>query len=210
MNGLATSEAVAKTHAPLVQRAAAIMGSAASAPLAVLRGKGEPVPDGPCPCVTIERAAANRLSREARREHFALSYRDPAAAAPLAALVAALTPSGDPIAADPETLSILALADRLASSDIPVLINGPIHADRAGDRARKSAALARALSAITALAMGLDRDQPISAAVVTMLEAARKTVLGSVLQFDAVALNDLRTDVQDIANAFKSAAAEVQ
>jgi two-component system response regulator FlrC len=30
-----------------------------------------------------------------------------------------------PIAADPETLSILALADRLAASEIPVLINGP-------------------------------------------------------------------------------------
>jgi two-component system response regulator FlrC len=33
--------------------------------------------------------------------------------------------SGAPIAADPESLSVLALAERLAMSDIPVLINGP-------------------------------------------------------------------------------------
>ena len=30
-----------------------------------------------------------------------------------------------PIASDTESLSVLALADRLAASDIPVLINGP-------------------------------------------------------------------------------------
>lgn len=106
--------------------------------------------------------------------------------------------------ANPMQLVVLCY-EQLASA-----LGTAIHADRAGDRARKSAALARALSAITALAMGLDRDQPISAAVVTMLEAARKTVLGSVLQFDAEALNALKIDVQDIAIAFQTAAAEVQ
>lgn len=83
-----------------------------------------------------------------------------------------------------------------------------IHAEQAVDSARKSAALARALSAIAALAMGLDRDQPISDAITTMLEAARQTVLGSVLRFDQKALADLKTDVLDIANAFQAAASE--
>jgi len=125
MSGLAASEAVARGHAPLVHRAAAILGSASGHSGATLRGKGEAVPPGPGPCVLLERGSANRLRREERRGHFALTYRDPSAEAPLAALLAALTPAGMPIAADPETLSILALADRLAASEIPVLINGP-------------------------------------------------------------------------------------
>lgn len=40
-------------------------------------------------------------------------------------MVACATPPGAPIAADPESLSVLALAERLATSEIPVLINGP-------------------------------------------------------------------------------------
>ncbi|VWX50509.1 Fis family transcriptional regulator [Novosphingobium sp. 9U] len=39
--------------------------------------------------------------------------------------LAAMADPGGPIAADPESLSVFALADRLAVSDIPVLINGP-------------------------------------------------------------------------------------
>ncbi|MFM5950257.1 MAG: sigma 54-interacting transcriptional regulator, partial [Novosphingobium sp.] len=125
MSGLAVSESVARAHAPLVQRAAAILGSATGSSTAVLRGKGDPVPPGPGPNVLLERGATNQLRRENQRGHFSLAYRDPVADAPLAALLAALTQPGMPIAADPETLSILALADRLAASEIPVLINGP-------------------------------------------------------------------------------------
>lgn len=103
--------------------------------------------------------------------------------------------------ADPVQLVVLCY-EQLGSS-----LGTAIHAQGACDHARKSAALARALSAITALAMGLDRDQPIAAPIATMLEAARQTVLGSVLNFDAAALRSLQTDVLDIASAFKSAAA---
>src|SRR5215475_8598053 len=54
-----------------------------------------------------------------------LRYADGESEASLAALVACLTDAGDPIVADPESLAILALAERLADSEIPVLINGP-------------------------------------------------------------------------------------
>lgn len=54
-----------------------------------------------------------------------LSYGDPLSEATLAAAVASATRAGMPIAIDPESLSLLALADRLATSDIPVLITGP-------------------------------------------------------------------------------------
>ena len=123
MSGLTTSELAARAHAPLVQRAAAILGS--SGGTATLRGKGEPVQPGPGPSVLLERGAINALRREGQRGHFALTYRDPTSDAALAALIAAASAAGLPIAADPETLSILALADRLAASEIPVLINGP-------------------------------------------------------------------------------------
>ena len=54
-----------------------------------------------------------------------LTYADPVSEATFGALVALAAAGGGPVAADPESLSVLALADRLAQTDIPVLINGP-------------------------------------------------------------------------------------
>lgn len=54
-----------------------------------------------------------------------LTYADPVSEATFGALVALAAAGGGPVAADPESLSVLALADRLAGTDIPVLINGP-------------------------------------------------------------------------------------
>ena len=125
MIGLATSEAALRQHAPLVQRAAAIAGPGLGGGAAVLRCAGDPVPPGPGACITLVRGSTNTLERGAARGHLTLTYRDAAGDAPLAALVAALATPGMPIAADPETLSILALAERLAVSEIPVLIGGP-------------------------------------------------------------------------------------
>ena len=90
----------------------------------MLRCAGEPAPPGPGPSVTLERTSHNALRRAGPRGAFALSYRDPTSDAVLAALLAALAAPGMPIAADPETLSVLALAERLAVSEIPVLIGG--------------------------------------------------------------------------------------
>ena len=54
-----------------------------------------------------------------------LTYSDPIADSSIAALVALTYAGQGPVAADPASLSIIALADRLARTDIPVLINGP-------------------------------------------------------------------------------------
>jgi two-component system response regulator FlrC len=54
-----------------------------------------------------------------------LAYDDPTSEQSFAALVALICAAGGPVAADPESLAVLALADRLAGTDIPVLINGP-------------------------------------------------------------------------------------
>lgn len=125
MSRLATGEAAAKDHAQLVQRAVTAMGSAVGNPVAIIRSKGDPHPDHGPACVTLEQGQVNRLTRGAKRGHFRLTYCDPAATGPLAALLAALTENGGPIAVDPEAISILAMADRLAASDIPVMVTGP-------------------------------------------------------------------------------------
>lgn len=74
--------------------------------------------------LALSRADAPKLERIAS-DRLALSYSDPMSEASLAAAIAAATRPGMPIAADPESLSILALGERLAASDIPVLITGP-------------------------------------------------------------------------------------
>jgi two-component system response regulator FlrC len=74
--------------------------------------------------VALTRGPVNAIGHDARGNH-AITYTDGAGEASLAALLACAAPAGTPVAADPESLSILALAERIAASDIPVLINGP-------------------------------------------------------------------------------------
>ena len=125
MNGLEFGDTVARGHAPLVQRAAAISASLAATGAAQLRDIADRSPLAPrVRSVSLERAAAPQILREGP-DRLVVRYRDAASDASLAALLAALARPGAPIAADPESLSILALAERLAASEIPVLINGP-------------------------------------------------------------------------------------
>jgi len=124
MIAAATEGSANRRHAPLVQRAAAIIGSGMAGAYPLLRNAGEPAAPGPGPQVSLERGPRNSLRRDGPRG-YSLCYKDPTSDAALAALLAALAAPGMPIAADPETLSILALADRLAVSEIPVLIGGP-------------------------------------------------------------------------------------
>ena len=125
ITGLASGETTQKSHAPLVQRLAAVMDAIGGAAKPVLRCAGDPMPVGPGPVLTLERGGACALRRDGPRGRYTLSYRDPGDEAVLAAAIAALAAPGIPIAADVETLSILALAERLAVSEIPVLIGGP-------------------------------------------------------------------------------------
>ena len=125
MTARVSSDSVERRHAPLVQRAAAIIGTGATGSELALHSVGEPAAPGPGPSVSLERTGHNHLRRDGQRGAFSLAYRDPTSDAVLAALIAALAAPGIPIAADPETLSVLALAERLAVSEIPVLIGGP-------------------------------------------------------------------------------------
>lgn len=114
-----------ETHAALLARARSVLGSFTPAGTYSLRGADAPAAPGLHDrTVLLARAAANAITRSHGGRH-ELAYADSADPAVLAALVACAAPPGSPVAADPETLSILALAERLAGAEIPVLINGP-------------------------------------------------------------------------------------
>jgi len=124
MQGLNSSERATRLHGALLQRADAVLGTLDGGAPLTIRTATDPVPPGRGNCVTLERGAVSALVRD-EADRFTLNYSDPASETALAALLVATTATGGPIAADPESLSVLALADRLAASEIPVLIGGP-------------------------------------------------------------------------------------
>lgn len=125
MNVLEINEAATKIHAPLVQRVTAIAESLFQGETVHLRDAADTAPVPPrARVITLTRGDKPHLRRESPT-HVNVTYRDPLSESALSKLVAAMARPEDPLAADPESLSIFALADRLARSNIPVLINGP-------------------------------------------------------------------------------------
>ena len=84
-------------------------------------------------------------------------------------------------------------------------LGSAMHAHGRGDNARKSQALTRAVSALTALQMGVGGNDPMSGALVQFYTAARRAVLDSVLTFDSRTLAQVRQDVVDISESLTSA-----
>ena len=119
-----------RRHGPIAHRAAAIAGSLFNCSAMELHDA-----DAPFTGTASTSRVLKRIVRLARGTQPALArsasgtidvtYADPVSEASLAMLLAAMAGPDEPIAADPESLSVFALADRLAKSDIPVLINGP-------------------------------------------------------------------------------------
>lgn len=85
-------------------------------------------------------------------------------------------------------------------------LGSAMHAQSRGDNARKSHALTRAVSALTALQIGVAGDDPMAGALVQFYTAARRAVLDSVLDFDGATLTQVRQDVLDISNSLSDAA----
>jgi len=76
-----------------------------------------------------------------------------------------------------------------------------VHAQERGDNAAKSAALTRAISALTALQMGVDLANPTAGALVQMYQSARNAILDCVTRFDARTLQAIRQDFTEIREA---------
>ena len=123
MGGVNYTGTVAERHAPLTRRLRAVLSGFERIPCVELRDSADPASSGPG--VALRRAADAAIDGDSATGRYTLSYRDPSSDTSLAALLACVTRPGAPIAADPESLAVLALADRLAKSTIPVLINGP-------------------------------------------------------------------------------------
>ncbi len=118
------SENARSAHGSLVNRLSAILSAGvAHEGLSILDRGENPVAVGPN--LSLCSAARSEIVRLDDSRGMQLNYADAMDEANLAAAVAAATRPGMPIAVDPESLSILALADKLATSEIPVLIAGP-------------------------------------------------------------------------------------
>lgn len=76
-----------------------------------------------------------------------------------------------------------------------------VHAQERGDNAAKSAALTRAISALTALQMGVDMANPTAGALVQLYQSARNAILDCVTRFDAQTLMTIRQDFTEIREA---------
>lgn len=74
------------------------------------------------------------------------------------------------------------------------------------DNGIKSDGLARALSALTALELGVDSTQALAPALLQFYRAARRVVLDCVVTPDIARLQALRTDLTEIAAALRTAA----
>ncbi len=76
-----------------------------------------------------------------------------------------------------------------------------VHAAERGDNGSKSAALTRAVAALTALQLGVDPDAPMGQALMQLYQSARNTILDSVLRFDTAGLIQIRQDFIEIRQA---------
>lgn len=74
--------------------------------------------------LVLQPGGTNAIRRNGARSH-TLTYSDPASEAARAAMLAATAQAGMPVCADSGSLALLTLAQRVAHSDIPVLIEGP-------------------------------------------------------------------------------------
>jgi two-component system response regulator FlrC len=125
MTCIEAGERVGQRHAPLAQRTAGVLAAIGGNDTVVLRDAADRAPlPRRCTAIRLHHAASPGVVRDGNRE-FTVRYVDGASEGALAAVLACAAAPGAPIAADPESLSVLALAERLAASEIPVLINGP-------------------------------------------------------------------------------------
>lgn len=76
-----------------------------------------------------------------------------------------------------------------------------LFAAQAGDNRLKSQSLTRALSAITALQLGISSTSEVAGALHLFYDSARKGVLDSVLNFDAESIAAIRRDCSEVAAA---------
>lgn len=101
---------------------------------------------------------------------------------------------------DPAALVQLCLEQAIAGLGTSLL------AHERNDLGLRSQGLTRALTAITALDMGVDRNAPLAAALLQVYGAARREVLRCVTDFQPERLRSVRSDFVDIEDALRKTA----
>lgn len=90
---------------------------------------------------------------------------------------------------------------RLCLEQVIAGLGSAVLAHGRGESTMRSKALTRALTALTALEMGVDRNAVLADALLQLYGAARQTLLDSVTGFDPAALETVRRDFIEIAAA---------
>jgi len=80
-------------------------------------------------------------------------------------------------------------------------LGSALHAETRGDNAGKSQAMTRAMTALTALQLGVSGEEGVAAALRHFYEATRRSLLDNVLVLDQQAIAAMRQDFMDIARA---------
>ncbi|GGD64337.1 sigma-54 interaction domain-containing protein [Croceicoccus mobilis] len=125
MTGVLFANTARSRHGALCQRVSAICETVLAGSNVFMRDAADTAPPPPAArVIDLDRSGPPGVTRLGPR-HMRVSYRDPLSDTALGKVIAAMSGNDNPIAADPESLSIFALAQRLAASEIPVLINGP-------------------------------------------------------------------------------------
>lgn len=78
-----------------------------------------------------------------------------------------------------------------------------IHAHQNGDNGLKSRSMTRALTAITALQMGVSSEHEMASALNQFYTAARRSILDSAVSFDSGQLATMRKDFIEIGQAMQ-------
>jgi flagellar protein FliS len=104
--------------------------------------------------------------------------------------------------ADPKHLVGLCY-EQLVSS-----LGSAIFAQERGDNSLKSQSLTRALSAVTALQLGVSGENETAQALRHLYEATRRALLDSAIKFDAALLATIRQDFVEISRAISASAAQ--
>jgi flagellar protein FliS len=78
-----------------------------------------------------------------------------------------------------------------------------IVANERSDARLKSRSVTRAVTALIALEMGIDREHEMAEVLSEFYGAARKSILASSVSFDREVLADMRDDFSELRNAFR-------
>ncbi|CDO35557.1 flagellar export chaperone FliS [Novosphingobium sp. KN65.2] len=79
-----------------------------------------------------------------------------------------------------------------------------IHANSNGDNSLKSRSMTRALTAVTALQLGVSGESDMAAALNHLYESARRTLLDNAVNFNPQTIDTLRTDFMEIGQALQA------